>query len=212
MTLRAAAGRAGSGASALPAIFVSHRASTLAFEAVPAQDFLRELGGAMRLHASYTYGALPWTRTASTEATTGRWDTGVMMRAGRDFSAASRRSLEGGAAIRRARVAGAVLLLTGCSGVDVERTLYPNQLAFDCRDGKVMQVTRAADGRSATVTVEGRTLALSRADSAAEEKYTDGAYTLYLDRERGLLENNGKVVYGPCQSQAPLPTAPRRSY
>jgi membrane-bound inhibitor of C-type lysozyme len=116
------------------------------------------------------------------------------------------------AALRRTGLTSAVLLLAGCTGIDVERTLYPNQLAFDCRDGKVMQVTRAADGRSATVALDGRMLALSRADSAAEEKYTDGAYTLYLDGERGLLENNGKVVYGPCQSQAPLPTAPRRNY
>lgn len=114
-------------------------------------------------------------------------------------------------AARRIPVAGLLLLLAGCVG-DVERTEYPGALAFDCSDGKLMQVTRAADGRTATVAVEGRTVILARAPSAAEEKYTDGAYMLYLDRERAFLENNGKVVVGPCRSQTALPTAPRRAY
>jgi membrane-bound inhibitor of C-type lysozyme len=116
-------------------------------------------------------------------------------------------------AARRLRAAGVVLLLfAGCSGVDVERTVYPNQLAFDCSDGKTMRLTRAPDGRSATVDFEGRPVTLTRVASAAEEKYSDGAYVLYLDRERALLEQSGKVVFGPCRSQAVLPTAPRRNY
>ena len=109
-------------------------------------------------------------------------------------------------------VAGLALLLAGCTGVDVERTVYPAQLAFDCSDGKTMRVARSPDGRAATVQVEGRTVTLRRADSAAEEKYTDGTLVLYLDRDRAMLEQNGKVLFGPCQSQAVLPTAPRRNY
>jgi membrane-bound inhibitor of C-type lysozyme len=116
-------------------------------------------------------------------------------------------------AARRLRVAGVVLLLAaGCTGADVERTVYPAQLAFDCSDGKTMRVARAPDGRSATVELEGRPVTLTRVASAAEEKYSDGAYVLYLDRERALLEQSGKVVFGPCRSQAVLPTAPRRNY
>jgi membrane-bound inhibitor of C-type lysozyme len=60
--------------------------------------------------------------------------------------------------------------------------------------------------------VEGRTVTLRRSDSAAEEKYTDGTFVLYLDRDRAMLEQSGKVLFGPCQSQAALPTAPRRNY
>jgi membrane-bound inhibitor of C-type lysozyme len=116
-------------------------------------------------------------------------------------------------ASRRLGVAGAVALLTtGCTGVDVERTVYPAQLAFDCADGKTMRIARAPDGRSATVQVEGKGVTLARVDSAAEEKYSDGAFTLYLDRERAFLERDGKVAFGPCRSQAALPTAPRRNY
>lgn len=114
-------------------------------------------------------------------------------------------------AVQTGTLAGLILLCAGCVG-DVERTVYPTQFAFDCGDGKVMQVARAPDGRTATVAVEGRTVVLARAASAAEEKYSDGSYMLYLDRERAFLENNGKVVFGPCQSQAALPTAPRRNY
>ena len=113
----------------------------------------------------------------------------------------------------RSRVGGfALLLIAGCTGVDVERTVYPTQLAFECGDGKVMRVVRAPDGRSASVQVDGSTVALRRADSAAEEKYSDGAYSLYLDKERALLEQDGKVVFGACRSQTALPTAPRPSY
>ena len=116
-------------------------------------------------------------------------------------------------AARRLRVAGVVLLLfAGCSGVDVERTVYPTQLAFDCSDGKTMRLARAPDGRSATVEVGARPATLARVASAAEEKFSNGVYVLYLDRERALLEENGKVVFGPCRSQSALPTAPRRNY
>jgi membrane-bound inhibitor of C-type lysozyme len=132
----------------------------------------------------------------------------------RNAGEGDRRAIEGGLpAAPRLRVVGLVLILTaGCAGVDVERTVYPAELAYDCRDGKTMQVARAPDGRSATVRADGKTVTLSRADSAAEEKYTDGTFVLYLDRERALLEQNGKVLFGACQSQAVLPTAPRRNY
>jgi membrane-bound inhibitor of C-type lysozyme len=116
-------------------------------------------------------------------------------------------------AARRLRVAGVVLLLfAGCAGVDVERTVYPRQLAFDCSDGKTMRLARAPDGRSATVELEARPVILARADSAAEEKYTDSTFVLYLDQERALLEHDGKVLFGACRSQSVLPTAPRRNY
>jgi membrane-bound inhibitor of C-type lysozyme len=110
------------------------------------------------------------------------------------------------------RGASLALLLAGCTGVDVERTVYPAQLAFDCSAGKTRRVARSPDARAATVEVEGRTVTLRRSDSAAEEKYTDGTFVLYLDRDRAMLEQSGKVLFGPCQSQAALPTAPRRNY
>jgi len=37
-----------------------------------------------------------------------------------------------------------------------------------------------------------------------------GGFALYLDGERAVVESSGRVLYGPCQSATPLPTAPRR--
>ena len=44
------------------------------------------------------------------------------------------------------------------------------------------------------------------ADSAAQEKYSNGRYSLYLDGERAMLEDDGLVLFGPCVSPVPLPT------
>jgi membrane-bound inhibitor of C-type lysozyme len=92
--------------------------------------------------------------------------------------------------------------------MDVQRTVYPAQFSFFCETGGVMNVSRAPDGRSATVLVDGNPVLLQRADSAAEEKYSDGTYSLYLDEQRALLERDSVVLYGVCRSQTPLPTAP----
>ena len=102
-----------------------------------------------------------------------------------------------------------LLVMEGCVGTEVQRTLYPARIAYQCSGDKVLDVARAADGRSASFVVDGKAITLQRVDSAAEEKYSDGTYSLYLDRERAMLEETGKVLYGPCQSQVPLPTAPR---
>ena len=103
----------------------------------------------------------------------------------------------------------AVLLLAACAG-GVEETVLPNELAYHCAGGRVLQVARAADGREAAFVHDGRWVKLPRADSAAQEKYASGGLALYLDGERAVVESSGRVLYGPCQSAAPLPTAPRR--
>jgi hypothetical protein len=52
-------------------------------------------------------------------------------------------------------------------------------------------------------------LILARADSAAQEKYSSGGLALYLDGERAMLEQEGRVLFGPCNSPGALPTSPR---
>jgi membrane-bound inhibitor of C-type lysozyme len=134
--------------------------------------------------------------------------------AGRETnSCSSEQDQDPGTGAHRRRLACLALLLTSaCTGVDVQRTIYPAQFSFLCGSGGMMSVSRAPDGRSATVLVDGQSIVLRRADSAAEEKYSDGSYSLYLDQERALLERDGVVVFGACRSQAPLPTAPRHFY
>jgi len=63
--------------------------------------------------------------------------------------------------------------------------------------------------KSAAVLLDGKWVTLARADSAAQEKYSNGTYSLYLLDERAMLESNGRVVYGPCTSPVDLPTARR---
>jgi len=101
------------------------------------------------------------------------------------------------------------VLLAGCAGV--EDTVLPSRIDYACANKKVLQVARAQDARSAAAVIDGKQVVLSRADSAAQEKYTDGRYTLYLDGERAMLEDQGRVLYGPC-SAGPLPKAQRYRY
>jgi membrane-bound inhibitor of C-type lysozyme len=103
-------------------------------------------------------------------------------------------------------------LLTGCVAPAVDETVLPARIDYACANNRVLPVARGADGRLAAVLVDGNEIKLSRAGSAAQEKYSDGRYSLYLDGERAMLEDNGKVLFGPCASPVPLPSAPRVRY
>jgi len=100
-------------------------------------------------------------------------------------------------------------LLAGCVGV--EETILPARIDYVCANNRVLPVARG-DGRLATVLVDGKEVRLQRTGSAAQEKYTDGRYSLYLDGERAMFEDHGKVLFGPCVSPVPLPSAPRPLY
>lgn len=103
-----------------------------------------------------------------------------------------------------------VLLVAGCVYVDdVRDTVLPARIDYACAGNKVLPVARAPDQRSAAVLLEGKWVTLARADSAAQEKYSNGTYSLYLHGERAMLEDQGRVVYGPCTSPVDLPTARR---
>ena len=103
-------------------------------------------------------------------------------------------------------------LLAGCVAPGVEETILPPRIDYACANNRVLPVARGADGRLAAVLVDGKQINLSRAASAAQEKYSDGRYSLYLDGERAMLEDTGKVLFGPCTSSVPLPSAPRVPY
>jgi molybdopterin biosynthesis enzyme len=55
-----------------------------------------------------------------------------------------------------------------------------------------------------------RSWTLPRADSAAQEKYAEGATALYLDGDVALFESDGRVLAANCRSATPLPKAPTR--
>jgi membrane-bound inhibitor of C-type lysozyme len=110
----------------------------------------------------------------------------------------------------RARLVPLVLLCAGCMYVDeVRDTDLPARIDYLCAGNKVLSVARAADARSAAVLVDGKRVTLARADSAAQEKYSNETYSLYLDGQRAMLEDRGRVVYGPCTSPVELPTTRR---
>lgn len=105
-----------------------------------------------------------------------------------------------------------VPLLAGCVAPGVDETVLPARIDYACANNRVLPVARGSDGRLAAVLADGKQIMLSRAGSAAQEKYSDGRYSLYLDGERAMLEDNGKVLFGPCVSPVPLPSAPRARY
>ncbi len=102
-----------------------------------------------------------------------------------------------------------LLTFAGCA-TGVPETVLPARIAYQCGGGKVLPVERSPDGRQALVHVEGRSLLLARADSAAQESYSNGEFSLYLDGERAMLESTGRVLFGPCVSPVPLPSMDRR--
>ncbi len=103
------------------------------------------------------------------------------------------------------------IVLAGCVGPGVDETVLPTRINYQCANNKVLQVERAPDARAAAVLVNNKPVVLQRAGSAAQEKYSDGNYSLYLDGERAILEENSRVLFGPC-SAGPLPKIQRDRY
>jgi membrane-bound inhibitor of C-type lysozyme len=112
---------------------------------------------------------------------------------------------------RRCAAVFAVIALAGCVGPGVEETVLPTRINYQCANNKVLQVQRAADARTAAVLIDNKPVILQRAGSAAQEKYSDGNYLLYLDGERAVLEESSRVLFGPCMA-GPLPTMQRDRY
>jgi hypothetical protein len=50
---------------------------------------------------------------------------------------------------------------------------------------------------------------MHRVDTAVQEKYSDGNFSLYLDGELAMFEQTGMVIMGPCRSPVALPTYTR---
>lgn len=103
----------------------------------------------------------------------------------------------------------ALSLLGGCLGAGVQETVLPARIDYVCANNRVLPVARAQDGLQAAVRVDGQEILLQRAGSAAQEKYSGGPYSLYLDGERAMLEQDGRVLFGPCISPVPLPSTTR---
>jgi len=97
-------------------------------------------------------------------------------------------------------------LLAACVSPGVEITAIPARIDYLCANEKILSVARTPDLRVAGVLVDGKEILLTGADSAAQEKYSNGRYSLYLDGERAMLEDDGLVLFGPCVSPVPLPT------
>ena len=97
-------------------------------------------------------------------------------------------------------------LLSACAWQGAEVTALPTRIDYVCLGNKILPVARVPDSSMAAVIVDGKEYLLRGGLSAAQEKYSDGAYTLYLDGEQAMLEHNGRVLLGPCRSPVPLPT------
>jgi len=111
---------------------------------------------------------------------------------------------------RAARLWSASLMALLCAACAprIEDTVLPTRIDYVCGGNRVLPVARG-DGRRASVLIDGKEYVLMRAETAMQEKYSDGRLSLYLDGERAMLEQEGTVLLGPCTSPVPLPTAPR---
>lgn len=78
------------------------------------------------------------------------------------------------------------LLLWACVPTGLPETMLAPEMRYVCRDGATLQVNRSPDGRYAVAATHGQRVRLLRTESAAQEKYADGATTLYLDGEQAL--------------------------
>ncbi len=98
------------------------------------------------------------------------------------------------------------LLLSACAP-RIQDTVLPGRIDYVCGGNRTLPVAR--DGNAALVLINGQEVRLMRTESAAQEKYVNGGLALYLDGERAMLETEGRVLLGPCDSPVRLPTAPR---
>ena len=116
----------------------------------------------------------------------------------------------------RSRLVAATLLsglaLHGCVVAEPQVTVLPSGITYACQNNTQLKFLRAPDGRSASVGYEGKTTTLQRVDSAAQEKYSDGRTTLYLEGEKAVMSSDSFVVAGPCTSLQPLPVTPMSRY
>ena len=103
------------------------------------------------------------------------------------------------------------ILLCGCV-YGPEMAVLPESLAYRCADGREMQVQRAPNGGEAIATVDGKSVRMRRAESAAQEKYVEGAWTLHLEGEQAMLEAEGRMIRAHCRSTTPLPVMQRSHY
>lgn len=97
-------------------------------------------------------------------------------------------------------------LIAGCAVRGSEVTAIPASVNYVCQDHKTFDVARYPEAGMATVIFDDKAIPLRGRQSAVQEKYTDGYYTLYLDGEKAMLEHNSTVIFGPCTSSVPLPT------
>lgn len=96
-------------------------------------------------------------------------------------------------------------LIAACVPTGLPEVELAPQMRYVCRDGATLQVDRSPDGRYAIAVAGGKRARLLRMDSAVQEKFSDGATTLYLDGNQALLTSDSFVVAGPCLASQPLP-------
>jgi membrane-bound inhibitor of C-type lysozyme len=106
----------------------------------------------------------------------------------------------------------AVAGVPACTVVQPEVTVLPAEINYVCQNNVTLKVLRASDGRSATVWLNGKSTQLASVATPAQEKYSDGSTTLYLDGEKAVMSTDSFVVAGPCLSTQPLPLQPMSRY
>jgi membrane-bound inhibitor of C-type lysozyme len=97
----------------------------------------------------------------------------------------------------------AALLLAGCY-YDVQQANrrpmpWGSTVVVACQGGTSMAIDFIESPRAARVRFDATTVTLPEVDAASDARFTDGRFILFVNDERAVLEETGRVLRGPCR-------------
>jgi membrane-bound inhibitor of C-type lysozyme len=105
-----------------------------------------------------------------------------------------------------ARIAGVAALaaaLGGCyydvRAANRQPMPWGSTVVVDCQGGTSMAIEFVDVPRAARVRFDGTTVTLPEVAAASDARFSDGRFILFVNDERALLEDTGRVLRGPCR-------------
>ncbi len=105
------------------------------------------------------------------------------------------------------------LIVGGCVADMPQDVKLPEHVTYRCEGGRRFEVQFPPSGDFATVTFDGskKSYRLPKVPGATQAKFSDGATTLWLDRQNALVESSVAVTGRNCASEQPLPERAREN-
>jgi membrane-bound inhibitor of C-type lysozyme len=105
------------------------------------------------------------------------------------------------------------LVVGGCVADMPQDVKLPEHVTYRCEGGRKFEVQFPPSGDFATVTFDGgkKSYRLPKVPGATQAKFSDGATTLWLDRQNALVESSVVIAGRNCASETPLPEGARQN-